>query len=204
MSVLTDFTDKIIQRFPPSFRWDEAQKQSWTDDMVEELGGFSEEVLMRALRELIRRRKVEKTPLVSECIAACEEAKRWIDAEKKSNSLPMGVGPITDEMQWNERKRLADTLVKCDLGRRAAREGWLGAMHAYAVKNGRLPRENEFGAVKQQAREFDQAYADVVRGEYVAAKTGEVQKMNNLRPILEKLGSNMLSNRQDLERMVGK
>ncbi len=206
MSVLTDFVDKIIQRFPPSFRWDEVQKKSWSGDMIEELSGFADDVLTRALREMIRTRKEAKTPTVAECIGACLEAKKWIEAEKNKGQLPLEQGPAATHMDWTaERLKLATELA-CDpnnpMVKQAAKEGWIGVLHGFVRKHQRMPeasckiayRKNsktplqyvsEVEWCKREARDFEEAYAAAVKGGFAGAAT------------LEALGAEMLKRRNE-------
>lgn len=193
MSAVTEFNDRIIQRFPPSFRWDDAQKRSWSEDMVRELGGFSAEVLERAVRQIVATRRDLKTPLVSECIAACLDAKRWIEAEKRKGELPIGASfiPGASHQDWTaERLRLADDLIMGPEGRQAAREGWVVGLWDYARKHSRLPPASEFGTLRREAKEFDEAYAECVKGGWPHAQG------------MERLGAAMLKRREEKTQMV--
>jgi hypothetical protein len=183
---VSDFNDRIIQRFPPSFRWDDVQKASWAEDMVRELSGFSGEVRERAFRQIVATRKDHKTPLVSECITACLEAKRWIDAEKNKGQLPMGEKPASG-LDWTaDRLKLATDLCMSPMGREAAKDGWVQQLHDFARKNSRLPQPGEIGALKREAKAFDEAYARCVKGGWPQAEK------------LERLGAMMLKRREDL------
>ena len=199
MSAVTDFLDKIIQRFPPSFRWDEAQKQSWSEDMVRELGGFPDAVLNRAIQQIIRTRTETKTPLVSECINACLDALKWLDLEAKKNTLPIAGNPgrLSSYVAEHsaERLQLADDLLTGPQAKEAAREGWIGAMRDFARKNGRLPMGGEIARCKKDAKDFDLAYAEVVRGRPDLPKW-------IMRSVLENLGAAMLANREELAKKV--
>jgi len=93
-------------------------------------------------------------------------------------------------MSWEQRVNLANDLVRCAEGRQAAKDGWIGTLHAYAVEYARFPPAAEFGALKRQAKEFDQAYAECVKGGWPQAHR------------LEQLGRDMLANRKRLTEMV--
>jgi hypothetical protein len=163
-AVLT-FIDTVIQHYPP-YRWDEEQEKAWVSTMARELSGFSEDVLDRAIKEMIRTRKDRRIPLVPECLSACHDAKRWIDAEKRNGQLPIeqeGV-PSSWAEHTNERKKLALDILRSPVGRQAAQEGWIGALDEYVRKNAKMPPPSEFGALKRKAKEFDEAYALCVRG----------------------------------------
>lgn len=207
MSALTDFIDRIIQRFPPSFRWDDAQKNSWTEDMVRELGGFSADVLTKAWQHMVRTRTKKETPLVSECIGACLDAKKWTEAEANRGKLPIDGRPEASHLDRTaERLKLA-TEMACNpsdpVCRQAAKEGWIGILHDFCRKNQRMPLANqrityrkskysepvmisEIEWCRREASDFDEAFA-------VCVKSTDP----NLRRHVE-LGQAMLARREKL------
>ncbi len=190
MSALTDFIDRVIQRFPPSFRWDDAQKNSWTEDMVRELRGFTDDVLKRAIRDIVRTRGMtteeRRTPTVAECIQYCIAAKKAIFAEGQESILAFSpqarpVDPFLKD--WREDDFANDLALnrKDPLCVQAAKEGWIGTMHSFVRKHRRMPSSTEQTAYrksknapeqivteiewcKREAKDFDEAYAKCVGG----------------------------------------
>ena len=76
------------------------------------------------------------------------------------------------------------------LGRQAAKEGWIGALHSFARKNSRLPQPGkEIEGCKSAAKGFAEAYAAVVRGD-----GGHPL----LAAALERLGAEMLKREDEL------
>jgi hypothetical protein len=63
------------------------------------------------------------------------------------------------------RIKLADDLIMCPMGKEAAKEGWILALHDFARENGRLPTGSEISRVKAVPKGFDDAYALAARGE---------------------------------------
>lgn len=186
------FVDAVIQNFPP-YRWDEDQEKNWTQRMIKELGGYADDVLDRASKELIRNRKDRRTPLLAECIKACKEAKFWVDAEKRATELPVDQKDSAQKyIEWSDhRQKLADELVMGVMGKQAAKEGWTLSLHEYVAQNGHLPKESfEVEKLKRQAKGFDAAYEATVRGGWAQAKG------------LEALGASMLRRRNGLIDMV--
>ncbi len=152
------FADQVLQHFPP-FRWDEEQEKAWADTLVRELSGFSTEIIDRAGREMVRTRKKAQTPLVSECIEACLDARKWVESERNAGKLPLDSGGSSRDRNWTEdRKRLADDLVMSPLGKQAAKEQWVKSLWNFCRRNSRLPQPNEIEGCKREQREFMEAY----------------------------------------------
>lgn len=189
-----DFNEEIIAHFPPKFRWDDGQKKSWVAAMVRELSGFSPEALQRAARQLIAKHRDDRTPNVAKCIAACSEAKRWVDAEKNAGQLPIDGGQFSPgNLDWTaERLKLASELMNTPLGKQAAKEGWVGVLWSFARKNARLPQPGaEIEGCKTAAKGFDEAYALCVKNSH-----------NPMMKKLEELGAEMLRRRHAIEQRV--
>ena len=230
-----EFAEAIITHWPP-FRWDEHQETSWTQALVREIGGFEKEVLGKALAALIRTRRDTKTPTVAVCIDACVSERRYLEAQKVVETLPVDAQKAAGK--WPsyvaQRDPNIDVLVKSPLGRQAAKEGWIGAMYAFAMEHRRLPLDNahvpapkglssndprhpiqpyvgmtEIAMCKQQAKDFDEAYAMCVRGGDVIDDAAD-SPMQGMRKSLARLqgkqwestGAAMLKNRNELADMV--
>jgi hypothetical protein len=184
-----EFAEAVITHWPP-FRWDQHQAGSWTQSLVRELSAFDRQVLGNALAHLIRTRRDTKTPTVAICIDACVTERRYLEAQKRVESLPEAQHEAGKFPAYSpQRKDTVDLLVKCKLGKQAAREGWISTMYAFAMEHGRLPRDDihvaaplnlgphpirpyvgmtEIAMCKRQAKDFDDAYAKLIRGEIVA------------------------------------
>lgn len=190
----TSFVETMIMHFPP-FRWEEAEERAWAATLTKELRGFADETINRARSEMVRTRKDRRTPLVSECINACLDAKRWLDAEQhKGTLLAAPDDPNSKYGEWTaDRFKLATDLCSSGMGKEAARDGWIGAMHAFARKHSRLPNGAEIADCKRKAREFDAAYAQCVRD----AGGCDPQRIV-MAGFLEQMGAEMLKRRNDL------
>ena len=183
--LVLSFVDAVIQHFPP-FRWDEEQEKAWVNTMVRELGGFSDDVLEHAMTTMLRTRKVRQIPLVSECIDACVEARRWLEKDRRSGEL-RDINPSAGESDWStERVKLAYDLCKSAMGKEAAKDGWVLTLWNFIRKNQRLPKGSEIEACKRTAREFNETYAQCVKGGWPEARHWE------------KLGASMLAKREAL------
>jgi len=184
-----EFAEAVITHWPP-FRWDQHQAGSWTQSLVRELSAFDRQVLGNALAHLIRSRRDTKTPTVAACIDACVAERRYLDAEKTTASLPVTKDGSRLPEYSDERRRLADDLVRCADGKQAAKEGWIGTLHTFVVRNGRMPKGHEIADCKRHAREFDEYYAQCVKGGWPQAAS------------LLSLGDKMLARRKELTEMV--
>lgn len=159
------FIETVLQHFPP-YRWDEAQEKAWAATMVQELSGFSDAVLNRAIGELVRTRKNRQIPLVSECLTACAEARRWLDAETSHKLLPTTQDAGFRYPEWAySRIALADDLVcgrkgSPHIGQEAARENfWILQLHDFCRQEQRLPNDKEIANLKRKARETDEVFS---------------------------------------------
>lgn len=185
---IAEFADAMLQHFPPFRQWEDYQEKAWADTMASELSCFPKEVLARAQREIIRTRKpnMPRPPMVSECIQACLEARRWIEADASKGQLP-AMRPAAGDEWSTERVKLAYDLIKSSLGKEAGRDGWILSLWGFCRINQRVPQGPETERCKRDAQEFDTAYADCVRG-----------AAGPLSGVLEGLGAAMLAKRESL------
>lgn len=137
------------------FAGEEAKEALWLRTMGEVLGGYSEAVLALAAEEIIKTRDPKDGtmfPKPSECISACDGAKKILDIRAT---------PLLPKMEkandWSDdRLNLAFDLVNNEMGRRAAREGWLSSLYHFIRKNMRLPHQQEVAAIIAERRSIDQ------------------------------------------------
>lgn len=145
------------------FAGEEAKEALWLRTMGEMLGGYSDAVLARAAEEIIRTRDPRDGtmfPKPAECIAACDAAKKVLA------HIATPLLPKTEKADdWSDdRLALAFDLVNGEMGRRAAREGWVDGLYHFARKNMRLPQPVEIGTLIAGARETERIIAELDAG----------------------------------------
>lgn len=132
------------------------------------LNNYTEAELEEAADLLFQRHKgPHRWPRIPECIMCAEEARerRHSDAKAKEANKPQNPDWMPEVVA------MANDLIRCDLGRRAAREGWITQLWDFCRKHRRLPDKAEierarpldprrFGGLIAEARRFDQAYAE--------------------------------------------
>ena len=196
----TDFVEAVVQIWPP-FRWDEVQERAWAELMARELIAFKPAVLERGFQEMVRRRKETRIPTPAECIAACVEARKWLEMEENDGKLPgLRVDPRNE---WSsERVRLAYDLIKSGMGKQAAQDDpcWVLALWHFCRRNQKLPSGHAIEQCKKDAREFDEAYQDVLRGE-AAGSDGVIGDLPNALA-LQKLGASIIAKRNKMAEEV--
>lgn len=124
-------------------------------------------------------------PTPAECVTGCEDA-----MQARFDTLPRA--PIPNEHpQWTKQAiAVADRLIQCDLGQRAANEGWVLGLHDFCRKKARLPQLHEIAKIKVASKEFDHAYR-------MAQETGGAMGQS-----LVKLGATMLARRDRCARVT--
>lgn len=197
-------SDVAVQFSPPKYDTP-SERDAWLRSVVTALHGSSPEVLDRAAQIIIGTRKNRYFPLVAECHEAIRKAADEIKFEKHVQTLPELREAAMAEYS-PEREKWAEALIKCELGREAARGGWILALRDLAARLNRLPDHRryeprnhkerlEYGGCtevefcKRSAKAFDEAYLAVIRG-----GGGTV--------MLERLGASMLKTRERLRAEV--
>lgn len=97
-------------------------------------------------------------PAPAEIIEACNDARAVI----------VGKTPQTDDekrIEWSkEAVAKAWDLMRSDIGRKAADDGWSSALWDFCRKNRRLPDEGEIAKCKANAASFNEAYGMLGKG----------------------------------------
>lgn len=187
------FITDVMVFFPVRFDGD-AHEEAWTDSMIRNLQGYSQDVLRRAAQKIIDTRKDDKNgarrfPLPSECKRVCDEIVRWDEMQERPKLLEEGSEKVGE---YERAYAHADWLItQGELGKKAAREGWALSLHDFIRENGRLPKDYEIAKCKASAKGFDEAYEACLRGE-----GGMLSKA------LAGLGETMLRRRHRIEDMI--
>lgn len=179
---------------PPKFPDDQAEA-AWSASMVRFLAPYSPEVLAKAAEHIIQTRDPTRHgqrwfPAPAEIIAVCNTMRAVVDAGR----TPLLTSGRRDPSEWaGWRRDLADELVRnSDLGREAARGGWVQALWDFCRRRGALPRtQSELVEVRGHARDFDKALDVLRRGQGGAFNA----------PLLS-LGEAMLDKRNERARKV--
>lgn len=144
--------------------------------------GFHPPELDKAADMLIRShqptaRKPWPTP--AEIIMACEDARDLVSPTKPEDKFEK------QHRHWTKEARAkAYDLVRTDLGRRAADEGWVLSLWDFCRRERRLPTTAEATVCRRHAAEFNEAYASL--------------RANALDAKLRDLGDSMLMRRDAL------
>lgn len=119
---------------------------------------YSGSTLDKACDLVLRNNRYKTWPTIGECVSCCEDA-----IEKTTADAPRNFDAKHPE--WSDaRVEAADRMIVCELGRRAADEGWILALWDFAREKQRLPREHECGALISKSRGFGDAYSQVCAG----------------------------------------
>lgn len=194
-SVINFIKELVLNFGEPKFDVPDSDKRKaydeWLRGAVRELSPYSDDSLEKAKQIIVASRKYRSFPLIAECLDACKEAQRWLRAQKPE----LGLGGKLDTRkipEWsNDRERLADDLVRCDLGRRASHEGWVSALHDFCRRELRLPVGPEIKRCIDDAKGVDEWIERAARGECGAQSK-----------VVVMLGQSKLKRRDEIKDMV--
>ena len=115
------------------------------------LSQYSDRVLQRAADEMLATRSQRKFPLLAECLEACRNAQDEIAGEAKRENDSARQSAKSKDPWSPERVHLADGMMRSELGREAAKEGWIVSLHDFCREEGRLPNKFEAERVRSAA-----------------------------------------------------
>lgn len=182
-----EFISSLVMHFPVRHESSDREME-WLRSMIEALKHYDGEVLKSALQRLVDTRTDRRFPLPAEIRKACNEVVEW---QNRHKLIPEQQKAAQHLEFTDDRIKLANGLVCTEMGRTAAREGWILGLWDYARKHGQLPTEGyEIANVQRGRHEFDEGYA-------IAARSSD--------PTVRKwlgLGDQMIARRESLARMV--
>jgi hypothetical protein len=128
---------------------------AFMDAYLDNLEKFSSEVLAAAVSTILASRKIRKFPLPAECIEACQEVENRLELKKTAGKLRQGSAskriPL-DGKEWSkERIEMANRMMRSEVGRLAAQEGWIVALHDFCREQKRLPTKFEALDIREAA-----------------------------------------------------
>lgn len=205
---IIEFVDDLCGYFgppkPANGQSDDAYLKTWMRYAMDDFGGFSPEELARAFKVLRSTSKYKSMPSNAEILDACREARKQIRTERPQ----LATQPKPERATHTAREKLALDLIKSEMGRTAAKEGWIGELFAFVRDNGHMPRtQSEIKLlIDNQSREKGEVYGAFSHGgakgtdqRYEACIRGEAGAFNDA---LERLGASMLARRKALEDYV--
>lgn len=156
---VSTFISQLVLHFgEPKFDVSDLDKPKahaeWLKSMIKTLRGYPDASLAKGAEIIVATRKYRSFPLVSECIDACQEAQKWHEAQKPKLAFSSASGALSQFSP--ERERLADDLVGGEMGRKAASDGWISALHQFCRKEMRLPQGHEIKTCIDEARSVDE------------------------------------------------
>lgn len=174
--------NKLIQRMTIVYGVpDHTAPQEFYAELARLMKSYCEEELDKAADLVIRSHKGRTWPAVSEMLTACADAREML-------RLSAPADEDAKYPEWSKRARFfAFKSLHSEMGRRAAKEGWLLGLEKFLREKMRAPDEREISDLKRSARGFDDAYGQVLAG-----------KGGALAPALKTLGGTMLERRNQL------
>lgn len=155
---MSEKVEKVLTRLGHIWakRIDDDAIGEWLAEWESALKPYEAWVIDAAATRMIHSRVKDKFPVPRELIDICNE----VVADDKRTKPRLDVTPG----QGNPFK-LAHELMQCELGRRAAREGWALTLRDFIVRNGRLPQgEIEVKKLITIRDQFQQNLIDCIDG----------------------------------------
>jgi hypothetical protein len=131
-----DVFRSLIQPLEARFKFDKDEEAAAKEDMMEDFKNFSDEILAAAAKKIRSTRTYKTMPTVGE-IATVLAALSYSD---KPQAAFVNLRKSDWEEFWSKGAICkANKLIQSELGRRAAKEGWITGLHDYCRNKGELP-----------------------------------------------------------------
>lgn len=130
-----------------------ADVKAYLEEVAKALTGYSDSVQDEACTEIMKFHKSRVFPTPAQCRKACEEV-----CEQRGQAAQRAPLPVFHPAWSKQVIAKADNLIRCDLGSRAANEGWILSLHDFCRNKQRLPVNHEIAGCMNSAKEFDNAY----------------------------------------------
>ncbi len=157
---VSQFVSAVGRVFPPYADDNEAAAE-WMAIMDRTLYRMSPDVLAAAADHILQSRHPKRDgkwfPTPRECLDACHHAMQVMSTAAelaRREQTPLLTHDQRDQSQWaGWRYDFADRLIaETELGRTAARGGWVLALHDFIRVHNRMPKDKEIDLCKWSAR----------------------------------------------------
>ena len=183
-------TRAVYQAFiGPMRRWfndpPSSQAEGFFADLAEDLAPYTEHQLTLGAASIRRARSARTFPTIRECIDACEKmpAMPVVEAQPLAGKKTFRQREIERQDEWGRRKE-AERLCRCDLGRQADKEMWLTALLDFAKEHQRLPERGEIAGVERLAHRANERVHELWQAVELART---VEDRNDARVLAERI-----------------
>lgn len=180
-NVIKELIGTLEKRFEWRSEGEEAESKA---DMIEAFSAYSDEFLGKVAKDIRMTRTFRGMPTVGEINKVIARMAVEPGGARRPTSATYTY-PDWSPYAIDQ----ADKLIQCDLGKEAAREGWIVGLHDYCRKNGRLPGRYDIGAMIESA-------------EFVAKTAAGAFPLGVMHKALQKLGDAFLEKRERLARLA--
>lgn len=149
----TEFITTLVMHFPVRHE-SPARETEWMDTLIKAVKHYDRNVLEKAAQHIIDNRTDRRFPLPAEIRKACSDVVR----EDERRRLPLNRDALQAPEWSTERELLANQMIVCETGRRAAEGGWILGLHNFIRKHARMPLHHEIDKLKRDAADFDEIY----------------------------------------------
>jgi len=164
---------------------DSGDPAAYLAEISKMLAKYSTAELERAGDIVIRSHRGRAFPTPSEIVTACEDARATMSPGQSRAETFEDKNP-----EWSKQAyAIADRLTAGELGKRAAREGWILGLHEFCRKHRRHPSTSEVHTIQKDS-------------EFVTRCAAGVVDMGHFHGPLQKLAVAILGRREKLARRV--
>lgn len=121
--------------------------------LKDQLGQFPDELSRRALQIILAKQKNQHFPAASVIIQSVQQAAHEADRDQRHAAERQPV-------KRKNSRQIAETLIRSDMGRTAADQGWIAQLYSFCERNERLPKPGEQSQLMHQARLYEQLYEE--------------------------------------------
>lgn len=185
---------------------DAAEAQAIVSEYARLMNKYSDSELEAAGDKIARTRKFKSWPTIGDCIAALEDYR----AEAYEKNAPERKTAIPHPEWSKARIAEADRMIQCEMGEKAAREGWVLSLHDFCREKQRMPKQSEIPALMDAARYVDRCAAGigmenpvpVMPYQALGRRDDPVEMIGPLNQMLVRMAHTFIDKREKLAKQV--